>query len=183
VLKEHYGHRPLTAEELTALHRLGGDARAPAPIRMRRHLLAVAGVLVLAGAAWIGLSRLAASTDRIADEMSYNHNKRSPVDFASSDIGELRLLMDRLDFTLIGPERLVTHEWRLIGARYCSVRGRVAAQLRYENQRDGLSYTLYETVLPEGLAGEEVETSVFKRGNRVTLWKERGLLLGLVGDE
>ena len=106
-----------------------------------------------------------------------NHNKRLDVEFEAASYGELRRVMDRLDFSLIEPSRTGDVSSRLVGARYCSIRGQLAAQLLLETG-DGRNVTLYQTALTHDL---ESLASTRLRSGRLTieLWQEDGVFLGM----
>ncbi len=79
----------------------------------------------------------------IANEVSYNHQKNMPVEVLTNNYKELNEALDRLDFTSV-PSIVLGKKFNLIGGRYCSVQGRIAAQLKLKNSIDGKEYTLYQ---------------------------------------
>ena len=144
--------------------------------------LTAAALCLFAAGAWIVLSDRGAGavTRVIADEIAMNHNKRLDVEFVSTSYAELRRAMDRLDFSLVEPRRSDAEGWRLAGARYCSIRGQLAAQLRLETD-DGEIVTLYQTAWTDdlnGLDGRQIGAG----GLAVELWQEDGVFLGLARE-
>lgn len=197
-LRDYYGsHRlkPATRTRLQALL----DERSPRerstrgvkPRRLwtrRRTILAGAGALALAALALAvllprssgpGPSDVQELSHAIGREIALNHAKDLAPEFSASDYERLRAAMEKLDFVLVGPARGEAGRLNVRGARYCSIQGRLAAQIRLEDDL-GRHYTLYETSLDETMrtvSEKELEIS----GARILLWQEAGLLFGLAG--
>jgi hypothetical protein len=112
----------------------------------------------------------------IAQEVALNHNKALDLEFHAQRVADLQGMMPKLDFVLIEPARIAHGELKLRGARYCSIQGELAAQLRFSDP-DGRVHTLYEAKPVEGLRPPRGSLPVL--GLSVELWQEAGLLLGL----
>lgn len=119
----------------------------------------------------------------IASSLAYHHNKEMDMEFYKSDFEKLNQEFDKLSFRLIKPERLRSSEWKLVGGRYCSLAGRLAAQLSLKNKKTGKRYTLYEIPFPGHLGQKQMKKTfeTYHNGAYVKVWKEKGLLLGLAG--
>lgn len=183
LLKEHYESHSLDQEQLAAL-RARFEA-PPASSSSRRALVVgvAATVLIALVALVFRFNDKPYSIDKVASEISYNHNKRMALEVSADSVEELRMKLEKLDFTLIASSQLSTDQWQLVGARYCSIHGKIAAQMRYLNRKNGQYYTLYQTAFPPELNTLEREKSVYKDGNLVRVWHEKDLLLGLAGPE
>jgi hypothetical protein len=116
----------------------------------------------------------------IGREIAMNHKKQLPLEFSAGDYAGLQLQMNKLDFALAPPSSPATSEMHVIGARYCSIQGQLAAQIRLRDTT-GRVYTLYETRLTDKL--REVGGEVKAEGVRVRLWKENGVFCGLAVNE
>ena len=187
----HYyeGHSlpPAALERLVALER----ERAGSPLRSRRSLLRIAAAAGLAAAlalAAFGLRERSgpgtapdALAGAIAGEISLNHLKNLSVEFAAGRYAELAGRMDKLDFRVVRPAA-GGHRWlRVLGARYCSIQGQIAAQIKLEDAR-GRTLTLYETRFTQAL--ESVGPGVQRRdGIRIEIWREGDVLFGLASPE
>jgi len=155
------------------------------PARARRSLGWVAAAALLAAVDVLGpglietrdAARTADLGPRVAREIAHNHHKRLDVEHEARTYEELGTRMDKLDFTPVEPERLARAGFRLTGARYCSIQGRLAAQIRVRDAA-GRTHTLYETRLAGALADLTAQEHVAD-GVRVRLWREAGLLMGL----
>jgi hypothetical protein len=109
-----------------------------------------------------------------------NHKKQLEIEFSAADYAGLQPQMSKLDFALAPPSSAVAAPLHVVGARYCSIQGQLAAQIRVRDPA-GLVYTLYETKLTDKLS--PVAGEVKADGVRIRLWKENGLFYGLAVNE
>ncbi len=116
-------------------------------------------------------------TRAVAAEILRHDARHEPLDVESGDVAVLRASMRRLDFALVEPRALEAKGWRLLGARYCSIRGRLAAQLRLRDA-SGTLVNLYQCPARERLRRVE-SGAVVVGGSRVVFWKEGSVLLGM----
>ena len=76
------------------------------------------------------------------------------------------------------PARSVAGVFDLLGGRYCSIQGGLAAQIKVRDTTDGRIHTLYATQMTPALekigAREDVRDEV-----RITLWSEGDVFFGL----
>lgn len=126
---------------------------------------------------------------KIADEVVGNHLQLKPMEVVSGQVSGLRRFFDQLDFHPVQSLFDVVVNRTLLGGRYCSIQGSIAAQLRMQSEAGALS-TLYQTrYYPErmgwvpDLEKGEVPMELVSRGVRVQLWREQGLLFVLAGAE
>lgn len=162
------------------LERLRSLAQASRP-RVSRRRLAMAGLaaalVVVAASAFLLSGRAGDANAEVAREIARNHTKQLDPEFLSESYAEIGARMPRLDFRVAEPRGPQAEGLRLLGARYCSLRGCIAAQLRLVGT-DGLSYTLYE--VRDGPAFDGVEPARIEVGAvAVRIWREGDLVLGL----
>ena len=187
-LRKYYASQSLSASALARLkHTIRSTSRTsggPSAARLKPWViiagvcssLAVVGVIaLLVLALWNSpaddVARLAAG------EVATNHHKQLAVEFSTTDVSQLREQMSKLDFSLVLPQRFQDGRHRLIGGRYCSIQGQIAAQLRLADAH-GYACTLYEVRPVDALAS--VSEGRFEiDGCEVELWKENGLLMVL----
>jgi hypothetical protein len=120
-------------------------------------------------------------TRQVIDEVAYNHNKQMTMEVKSANLAEVTNYLSKLGFSLISSKLLPTTKWDLLGGRYCSIHGKLAAQLKVRNREDNRIYTLYQALLPEQMADIN-QLEDYADGVNVKLWREKGLLLGLAGN-
>ncbi|MGB0206341.1 MAG: hypothetical protein ACPF9K_15045 [Neptuniibacter sp.] len=132
------------------------------------------------------------SFEEIVDEVAVNHIKQRPMELHARSMTQIQSFFKELEFSPANSEHLLSHfnlaESDLIGARYCSIQGETAAQLRYQTSKGNHS-TLYEVGYDQKLYGDlpmisegERPQTVMVKGLKVSVWVEKGLLMALVED-
>ncbi|BAM02643.1 hypothetical protein [Phycisphaera mikurensis] len=181
-LRRHYAANGPDAAALRRLREAVHPASTPASRpRLRAAWLAVAAALTLTASLAIVLAAGGGGSDAlaslVAEEIALNHRKQLAPEWTGVGIGELAERMPKLDFTPRWPAALDGGGWSLTGARYCSIGGRIAAQLRL-GRADGRAATLYAfrdadafAALPAGQRSVD--------GTSVRVWREGGLVFGL----
>jgi hypothetical protein len=182
-LTEHYEAESLPDQMLERLLK-----QAEAPPRASRARFATGAILALAASVVlaVGLVRLsAARADRdptrvardVAAEIVSHEAARNPVQFSGANLASIQREMPRLDFRLAAPRRLAKEDLALVGARYCSLRGGLAAQIRLRDA-SGRLHNVY--LCPVRARLEHIaEGEVVVDGSRVMLWREGGMLYGM----
>ncbi len=190
-VRAHYRSASLPRETLAQWlaeegARTSDAASAPAAPVHRRWGVAVAiavGIAALAALAFLGIGRRARAprgpelARAIAAEVAANHAKLRPLDVEAATFVELRRGLDRLDFTLAEPRSPFCDDLVLVGARYCSIQGRPAAQIRLRDGR-GEPFTLYE-VCDQASFADLADTELVVDGSIVRIWRADGLLFAL----
>ena len=122
----------------------------------------------------------------IVAEVSQNHLKFKPLEVSDKNLLHVSRYFKKLDFNPINSTLVAGLEDQLLGGRYCSIQGNIAAQLRLQKQ-DGSVATLFETKFNEedflflpNLDKGEQPIQQFIDGQAVTLWVERGVVMALV---
>jgi anti-sigma factor RsiW len=193
-LRHYYEEKELPAETRERLARLAG-ARADAwpdrpggASRSRPPALVAAAVAASVVLALVGIQLLRAPSAQgdalaaaIAAEIALNHSKNLAVEFPAKGYAELRDQMEELDFTLHPPSLPGARGLRVVGGRYCSIQGQLAAQIKLEDDA-GRLVTLYETRFVRGFAGLS-EGDLDLQGLRIRIWRDGDLLLGLARSD
>ena len=191
-IRAHYTRESLGDDSLSRLRNSGaGESLAGesdgAETRRRGPGVAAAALVLamlgvgLAAYGWVGIWKAGweQQAHKAAAEIAYNHNKNLDVEFQAASFRDLQKPLARLDFQLAAPARMQAEGLRLIGARYCSVGGHIAAQIRLAGP-EGRRLTLYQ-FRPgtdyEGLSEAGIESEI--DGVRVVVWREAGLVMGL----
>jgi anti-sigma factor RsiW len=117
---------------------------------------------------------------RVLDEIAMNHRKQLAVEVVASDFMAIGKALDRLDFAVAAPRDIVKR-FELLGGRYCSIQGGIAAQIKLRDRDTGDIRTLYATKLTPALAGigesENVHGDV-----AISLWRDGEVFFGLARD-
>lgn len=138
------------------------------------------------GISWIQQAQKDEMSHLIAQEVVGNHLNMKPLEVRASTIAGVKEYFTQLDFVPVDSELLKGKSITLIGARYCSIQGKIAAQLRYQQASSSGLDTLYQTeyrqdvfgYLPDVSKGEEPAIE-YAKGVGVTIWVEKGILFAL----
>ncbi len=126
---------------------------------------------------------------KIAHEVSKNHLKLKPLEINSDQLSDLSNYFSQLDFRLVHTKILSDPNWELLGARYCSIQGNTAAQLRLKNKQTGAVETLYQAPFYEDqfrkvpiLENNQLPLEKYAKGIGVNIWVEKGVLFALTNN-
>ena len=193
-LRRYYAGQELSAETLERLTRLAAarvDARSAETggaswLRPAARVAAAVAASVVLALAGIQLLRAPSAhgdalAAAIAAEIALNHSKNFAVEFPAQGYAELRERMEKLDFTLHPPSLPGARGLRIVGGRYCSIQGQLAAQIKLEDDA-GRMVTLYETRFVREFAGLS-EGDLDLQGLRIRIWRDGDLLLGLARSD
>ena len=120
------------------------------------------------------------ATELVLAEIAMNHNKRLNVEYPYQDYQKLQAAMDRLDFKL-APLSDLPGEFSLLGGRYCSILGKLAAQLKVKGNNSGNIATLYVTPASEKLQNIANQQVVFDSVT-IRMWQDGENFYGLATD-
>jgi hypothetical protein len=184
-LRAHYQRQRLDRDKLERLCDLAdaaGESRSPAPSRAStRRIAMAAGGIVLAAAVLLAVAineRPPITEPRpelIAEEIALNHRKDLAVEFATPSYLDLSSRMNKLDFRVVEPATPVSA--KLLGARYCSINGCIAAQLKVCDPK-GRVHTVYQTRYKPQLACM-LDRSIDVGKVRVRFWRQGEVLVGM----
>ncbi|HVR45007.1 MAG TPA: hypothetical protein VMS56_16370 [Thermoanaerobaculia bacterium] len=184
-IRRHYGEQRLRPEARAHLERAmrtgGALRRAGWWWWLRTAAAAVFVIGATMGALWMVVFRGSAPAApgelalAVARQAALEHNTPQELEFRVERTAELRGAMKSLDFTPVEPERISAMNMRVVGARYATIEGVLAAEIRYV-EPDGHPCTLYLVRPVERLARIRESEHVVD-GVQVTLWREKGLLM------
>ncbi len=119
-------------------------------------------------------------TGLVLEEIAMNHDKKLDIEYAETRSEVLQTAMQRLDFSLQLPAD-IRSDFQLLGGRYCSIQGGLAAQLKVRSNETGRVSTLYVTPMTETLshiAGQQTVQDAVD----IRLWQWQGRFFGLATD-
>lgn len=144
-----------------------------------RTAIATAAVLIVGFGLYARYESRQSVTHRVLQEITMNHEKGLDIEVASADYRDLQSRLDRIDFD-ISPSTEIRGSFELLGGRYCSIQGELAAQLKIRHTMSGIIHTLYVTRMTSELTEIPEHTSM-STGTPIRLWKEGARLFGLAG--
>ena len=116
-------------------------------------------------------------TESTLREVALNHTTRLEPEFRGSSLAMLDNSMHQLPFALMLPKSIATN-YELIGSRYCSLSGVLAAHVKLHDKQSGKPMSLFVASNADEL--EEIrpqQTSL--EGVEVQFWREGGLFYAL----
>jgi anti-sigma factor RsiW len=184
-LKDYYQSQSLSAQSVQQLL-AQAEVSKPAAWWVRRPVIGLAWaasllVVVMAGQFFYHQHSFQGDlTTLVLEEIAMNHNKRLNAEYVETRPDVLRTAMQRLDFSLELPED-IQRDFQLIGGRYCSIQGGLAAQLKVRSNRSGEVSTLYVTALTDKL--QRIKEQRVAQGDvDIHLWQQQGRFFGLATD-
>lgn len=170
---------PDTIERVKQMIRAG----APMPRPRRAWVSTAAAVILLAGLSlvWTAARHTARSPHQLAAALAHQaalgHNEKRELEFRVNDCAELQRQMKSLDFTPVEPAMMRQMNMHIVGARYTTIAGKMAAQILYVDQK-GIPCTLYEVRPVDQLARVPAGEHQVD-GLHVAVWREKGLVMVL----
>lgn len=188
-VREHQNRHQLAPRQLEQLLAMQGGTKAGYRTSPRGLMSAVAGLVLAFGLGWLAVwysqPPIHSITELIADEVARNHLKQKPMEVRDDELPVLREYFDQLDFRPVDSPLLAANDIRLLGGRYCSLQGHIAAQLRFRTA-DGDPGTLYQARYDPEVFGPlprrgqgETPVTVEARGLAVTIWVEQGVVFAM----
>ncbi len=153
-----------------------------------RSLAAASVLLIIFTGYYLYNSETAAVYDNpvvmaLADEVATNHIKINTPDIETSSIDQIRQHLDRLDFAPVLPAALPASDHLLKGGRYCTLQGRIAAQLMLTSA-EGETITHYQAAYDREKFGNLPVLNqngepllITKRGVEIRLWVEQDIVM------
>lgn len=100
--------------------------------------------LLIIGSMYFSGAANDASINVVLQEASVNHKNKLQLDFKSQELPDLAKVMNKLDFPLLLPES-VRQQFQLLGGRYCTLNGNLAAHIRFNAADDDGEVSLFMT--------------------------------------
>ena len=155
--------------------------RANALLARLRHPLIRAGLAFAMIAAVAQLMHHSGTVTERAEstfrEIAMNHGTRLELEYYGKNLTSLDDSMQQLPFTLVLPDA-VSEDVTLIGARYCTLVGNLAAHVKFEDKTSGKPLSLFVTGSTNELKRIQGRSDNLN-GVDVELWQEGGLFYAL----
>ncbi len=116
-------------------------------------------------------------TLRTVQEVAMNHTTRLEPEYRGESLAMLDNSMQQLPFALVLPKS-IDDSYELIGSRYCSLGGELAAHVRMKNGESGKPISLFVTTNSAQLLEIPAQQTKLD-GVDVKLWREGGLFFAL----
>lgn len=146
-IRRYYSEKELSTECVEAI--LSSDKR-PRFWQRNIHVLSVAAVLVVFCVGVYSYVEEVQFKGRVLAEIAMNHRKDLGVEVEATQYRQLQEWLDRIDFD-IAPPPVHLAGLALVGGRYCSIQGQLAAQLKVVDPVSKEVLTLYVTAIDDAL--------------------------------
>ncbi|MEM7259581.1 MAG: hypothetical protein AAF404_19580 [Pseudomonadota bacterium] len=174
-LSDYYQQRTLNSARLESI--LAESQRH----QQRRKLplyAAAAGILMML----VGVLHQHALSNQQVDyamrEAALNHLNKLKLDAEAGSIADLQNGLEELPFEMVLPEGKIYEELALIGGRYCTIGGNLAAHLKFAHPKSGELLSLFMT--PRARTTESlVSDPAHVEGIEVTLWQENDVVYAM----
>jgi hypothetical protein len=110
---------------------------------------------------------------RMLHEAAMNHTTRLQLEFESSSVASINNSMQQLPFTVALPDEF-KHGFDVLGARYCTISGHLAAHLKLVDRDSNQKVSLFMARASDDLS-QIKPTQQGVDGIDVQLWNESGL--------
>lgn len=179
LLKGYYEEAALSERRVDAI--LAGAPPRTTPSRVWYMRIAAVAATLLVGFGFLHFYLTERDTaTRVLAEIAMNHQKQLAVEVTADTFADIGQELERLEFPIPRPERLL-EGFELVGGRYCSIHGKLAAQLKLRQQNSDVIHTLYVTDLTPDLVKVADGTAIHD-GVEITLWHENDVFFGLASD-
>jgi hypothetical protein len=116
-------------------------------------------------------------TLRTLNEAAMNHSTRLQLEFKASSIGGVDQQMSQLQFKIAFPSEF-TVQFEVVGARYCTINGELAAHVMFLDKDTNKQMSLF--IAPSGEKLRTVDATHEKiKGVNVKLWAKTGLFYAM----
>ena len=186
-IRDYYRSKTLSVDRVEAILR-SSSASSSSTRRGRRRAGRLYWISGIAATLAVGLlgAHLALVRATLADsvlrEVAMNHQKGLAVEVAADRYDHVQEKLDRLGFSVQPGDDALLSGYDLVGGRYCSIQGGIAAQLKVRDRKTGGLLTLYVTDLTETLDDIGPGGRVFD-GVRIRLWTEDSRFFALAGGQ
>lgn len=116
----------------------------------------------------------------ILQEASINHRSKLQLDFNSQELPVLAKVMNKLDFPLLLPESM-RQQFKILGARYCTLNGKLAAHIKLDNGSGEKTVSLFMTQNRKNFSAL-ADQSEDVNGVNVSTWTADGMFYVLASN-
>lgn len=182
-IRQHFMSQQLNPDQVSRIldtvpdSHSSADKHAPSTVaRILQWSMAAAVLLAVS----VGVHTIGTTSERTEialREAAMNHATKLNLEFVSEEITELDRDMNQLPFVVSMPGHL-DEQFALLGARYCSMRGNLAAHLKLVDRGTDKHVSLFMTPMVDEFKRISAERHGVQ-GVDVQLWHESGMFYAL----
>lgn len=182
-LRNHYQNQQLDhweVEEILHGSEIAQPVKTPQPRSFLGAVLSPLPIAAIFALVMVGAALLthqygsqAERMTRMLHEAAMNHTTRLQLEFTSSNVASINQSMQQLPFDVLLPDEF-KHGYEVLGARYCTISGHLAAHLKLIDKTSDKQISLFMTRASDELNHID-RTHKGIDGIDVQLWNESGL--------
>jgi hypothetical protein len=179
-IRDHYESQRLSPEKVEEIRLLRRGGQSPGRWRLGRWAAVAAVIIVAIGAAssWLAIRAAADPAEELAIIAARDHNRRLDVEIDATTFAELQVRLANLEFNPVMPEKLAGTELQVTGARYSTIDGAAAIEIKLLEPSGGIC-TLIQLKPGERLGRIRAARQFVIDGLLVDVWQEKGLVMAL----
>ena len=177
-LRDYYAAQRLPDERVARILAAAGAVEPPRVIRWRQPqwLAAAAALVILLGGAALWRVPPVYAAGRVAADVAQTHRKAHAPDVQGNCFDRVGKGLDALDFPLKpSPEFALLEGLKVVGGRYCSVRGEPAAQILLVDAK-GRRCTVVVALATDTRLARVRDGEYERDGVRIRIWHDAGRL-------
>lgn len=177
-LIDHYQSQQISSDRLHAMLDETQSLR-----RSRVTSFALAASLILFTLGVLTHQNILASqrTDIVMREAALNHSTKLQMDAEADSLEELQVKLHELPFEMELPESGDFPRLAVLGGRYCTINGHLAAHLKLTDPETSKQYSLFLTPTADTLRSMEGDVAGLS-GVDVKLWHENDVVYAFAAD-
>ncbi|MEM9445417.1 MAG: hypothetical protein AAGA18_08685 [Verrucomicrobiota bacterium] len=181
--KEYYQQQKLSSKRVEEILTSAKEVELEVPWWRKNAgiLLRVAAFLLMFGIIFTFSLKDSRKNDlgsTVARDLIKNHNKQLRPEIVSSSYNEIQGYLTRMTVS-VEPAEIFLEKFEIIGGRYCSVQGELAAQLKVREKESNRMGSLY--VCSDKSMLDRIRPDVYEINSQlVEIWKDKGRIFFLV---
>jgi len=175
-IRDYYQTQQMSGERLQSLlEKTPGQRRYVGPA-----MFAMAAVMVVTLVASMLYQHMLGreQTRLVLREAAMNHATKPELDVEATQMSQLQAKLQKLPFMLAMPSDRNYGDLSLLGGRYCTIRGNLAAHIRFADPQGGKQLSLFMTSDSTDLGGIGDDAATLL-GTSVRLWRENGVFYAI----
>lgn len=141
----------------------------------------VAAAVFVLMAGWQVYSPQLTNTPELVKDLAYIYNKQFEPEIYASSLQGVRQGLTKLDFTVAQSSFVINENWNIIGGRYCMFQNQLGVEVYLNDKQNQKRYVWYQFLDRGAFSVPKLPYEQYSMGVKVQLWKEKGLIHGLVG--
>ncbi len=177
-LIDHYQSQQISSDRL---HAMLDESQTLHRSRVTSFALAASMILFTLGVLMHQNILASQRTEIVMREAALNHSTKLQMDAEAESLEELQVKLNELPFDIALPEGEKFPKLAVLGGRYCTINGHLAAHLKLADPETSKQYSLFLTPSAESLRSMKADVAELS-GVDVKLWHENDVVYAFAMD-